>query len=589
MDLLNRACATRDINYILSECKNYNMNKFGLFLATMYSNTEMCDYFQDDMEVYPKESNNITVKLLCNWTTSENIQRLWNKMKPTHIPIEFTDTNPNYWIIINAPPSGEYYIPERTIVFQMEPHMSSHPEQWGEWSSPDASKFFKVFAHGTDYNNIEWHLSTDYNTLMNLSIQKSHVLSTVLSDKYSDPGHIKRVDFVKFIENNIDIDVYGNNKFNYKRYCGALPYHNKDGALFKYKYHFNAENHSITNYFTEKIIDAIMAECLCFYWGCPNITRYIDPRAYIILDLNDIPKSMEIVKNAIENNEWEKRIDIIRSEKNKIINQMNFFTRIYNLINTDNFTVVTGFFNIGRENWTTRYSRSIDVYLKYFENFLKFNVNMVIFIEPEYKQFVENIRKTIDKNTTIVNMNIEDLYMYKYLDRIRSIQSSPEYISKHPNPSAPEVCEPMYNIVVLSKMEMMNKATKLVDANYFIWLDAGYTHGSVNMSEIKWNPTMLFKHRDKLSIMTLRSMSDASDNPVDFFNQYIDVISGGFFSGSCDIIEKVSTYYYELIDEIFQKYNIVDDDQFYNTMLIKKYPDLFNLIPGSWYGAIYFK
>ena len=319
---------TVDTNQILEECKKNNMNNFGLLIATLSGNIDMCTYFQDDQPIDTVENNTIKIQLLCNWTTTYEITQLWKKMLPKDISIEFSN-QPDYWIIINAPPPGAYFVPKQTIVFQMEPHMDQHPEQWGEWANPNPTQFLKVFSHTTDYNNLEWHLSLDHDTLMNGGvIEKYNQLSTVLSDKYNDPGHIKRVDFVKFIENDIDIHVYGSNKFNYKNYHGSLPYHHKDAALLKYKYHFNAENHSIPNYFTEKIVDAIMAECLCFYWGCPNISSYINPLAYIVLDLNDIPGSMEIVRQAIENDEWEKRIDVIRTEKKRILVDMNFFTRI---------------------------------------------------------------------------------------------------------------------------------------------------------------------------------------------------------------------------------------------------------------------
>ena len=47
----------------------------------------------------------------------------------------------------------------------------------------------------------------------------SNILSTVLSDKYTDIGQQRRVDFVKFLETKgMDVDVYGGNKFLWKNY-----------------------------------------------------------------------------------------------------------------------------------------------------------------------------------------------------------------------------------------------------------------------------------------------------------------------------------------------------------------------------------
>lgn len=102
-----------------------------------------------------------------------------------------------------------------------------------------------------------------------------------------------------------------------------------------------AENYALPNYFTEKIIDAILSECLIFYWGCPNITSFLDPRSYIVVDLKQseghlgsaMEKSYELIQTSIKNNEWEKRIEYIRKEKKKILNNYSFFPRIDSLIN----------------------------------------------------------------------------------------------------------------------------------------------------------------------------------------------------------------------------------------------------------------
>jgi hypothetical protein len=44
--------------------------------------------------------------------------------------------------------------------------------------------------------------------------------------------------------------------------------------------------------------------------------------------MDDFEKSFQIMKFAITNNEWEKRIDVIRKEKQKILDYFNFFPTI---------------------------------------------------------------------------------------------------------------------------------------------------------------------------------------------------------------------------------------------------------------------
>lgn len=251
------------------------------------------------------------------------------------------------------------------------------------------------------------------------------------------------------------------------------------------------------------------------------------------------------------------------------------------------FTVVTGFFDIGRGEWDS-YKRNIDEYLRHFKNMLSLKVNMIIFIHSIHFDFVKNIRDNILCKTTIVVLKSSDLYMYQYIDRITEIQNSPNYAIGHPNVRAPEICRPMYNVVTCSKMDLMYKATLFEkNSDYFIWLDAGYTHSTIDLSKLNWNPTRLFEHRDKLCVIALQSLDVAKDDPKDFFLQYIDVLIGGFFGGYRDTILQVRDLYYDLVLEMFD-IGIKDDDQFYNTILAKRHPELFKIFIDNWYGAMLF-
>lgn len=292
----------------------------------------------------------LTVKLLCNWT--EDLANTWEKMSGNgrgywhgnKVNIQLTDSpNPDYWVIINKPNDDEKYEEERTIVFQMEPNMTH--AQWGEWAFPDPNKFLSVNTHASAYNNIEWHLSKSYSDLLNNPIHKmpgcDNILTSVLSDKYHDPGHILRINFAKYIDNAwldgpCTYKVFGTLPI-FRNSIGPLPYHCKDSALFPYKYHFNAENNSIPNYFTEKLVDCILTETLCFYWGCPNISEHIDQRAYVQLDLDDFEQSLGIVQHCMLTDEWSRRIDVIRQEKTRILKTMQFFPRVCRIIGDNRY------------------------------------------------------------------------------------------------------------------------------------------------------------------------------------------------------------------------------------------------------------
>lgn len=294
----------------------------------------------------PASSTNTSTKkkkvlLLCNWATPKGIADQWNRMTKgnyTWNDIEIIWTGqPDYHVILNTPGyTMAPYDPAKTLIFHMEPNMSD-AKLWNRWSNPKG--FMKVFTHETDYANFDWHISKNYNELCeNLdSSLKTEILSTVLSKKYTDPGHMRRIDFVKFLEkNNVKIDVYGNNFWNYKNYKGSLPIYEKDNALIPYKYTFNAENTFKKNYFTEKLIDGILCECLVFYCGCYNIRDFIDEKAYVYLSLENFQKDMETIEKAIKEDWYSQRLPYIRKAKQKILNELQFFPRLERILNAQN-------------------------------------------------------------------------------------------------------------------------------------------------------------------------------------------------------------------------------------------------------------
>lgn len=286
----------------------------------------------------------IKIKLICNWTTSEQISSLWNRMKPSFSKIQLVNDKPDYYVVINHPLylheiNNENNFSTPIIIFNMEPnydiinnvHNNFHnPTLYVTHNYPTDSNTKHII---TMHNNIEWHLSKSYSELCLHQPNKTKLLSAIISNRYIDPGHILRIDFIHYLKNSniVEMDVFGNNSFEFNK--GSLPLYNKDEGLFQYKYHFAAENNSIPNYFTEKIIDAILSESLCFYWGCPNLETWIDPKCFIRLELKDFKHDLEIIKNCIEHDEWSLRIEYIRKEKNKILNDYNFFTTIENIIN----------------------------------------------------------------------------------------------------------------------------------------------------------------------------------------------------------------------------------------------------------------
>ena len=351
-------------------------NTLGFYKSKINDDLEASSYFKNIIDgIYIKNSylekkksekdksvkdKYINIKLLCNWTNSKAFCDEWNHMSQGNNiwnNLKFTDDdNADFFVIINKPLENEYFIPLRTIVFQMEPWCNENYQNWGiktwkKWSKPNPNTFLQVRTHDKYVNNCMWQLNLSWNQLKYNQIvkddTKNNILSSICSSKYFDPGHIKRIDFLHYLEDKLygqtsenqnietksrpfELHIYNeDNVHKFKSYVGKATQHvDKDKGIVPYKYYFMCENNAEYNFVTEKIWEPIITESLVFYWGCPNVYDYIDPQAIVLLDMNDFEKSFQIISDSIQNNLWEQRIDIIRKEKQKILDYYNFYPTV---------------------------------------------------------------------------------------------------------------------------------------------------------------------------------------------------------------------------------------------------------------------
>lgn len=220
----------------------------------------------------------------------------------------------DYMAIFNYP--NDSYPPLRTIGFQCEPKPIREiwPTKFTAW------KDFTIDG-GNYHMPIMWHLPVDYNYLKNDRPEKSKVLSACLTTKQTLEGHRLRYDFAnEYLRQLPYFELYGPAQ-EWASHPSFVCWAPKHETHRPFKYVFNAENFSEPRYFTEKLYDAILTESLCFYWGCPDVEEYIDPETFIRIDITKPQEALETIKSAIENNEWEKRIDAIRAEKHRILDE----------------------------------------------------------------------------------------------------------------------------------------------------------------------------------------------------------------------------------------------------------------------------
>lgn len=103
---------------------------------------------------------------------------------------------------------------------------------------------------------------------------KTRNMSLIASAKRRLPGHRLRHETVDALRRDgVEADILGR---------GYRPIPDKETGLLAYRYSIVVENAREENYFTEKLVDAMLCETVPIYWGAPNIAEFFDPEGMIV-------------------------------------------------------------------------------------------------------------------------------------------------------------------------------------------------------------------------------------------------------------------------------------------------------------------
>lgn len=177
-----------------------------------------------------------------------------------------------------------------------------------------------------NHNANPWFVGKSYDELINQSeIEKSKLISVVSSNKIFTEGHQKRFNFVQKLKEHFgeQIDVFGR---------GINDFDDKWDVLANYKYTIAIENDYCDDWVTEKYFDCIFANSLPLYYGCPNLETYVNKDSFIRIDINDFEKSIKIIDEVINNNEYEKRAKLLQEQKIKSLQTDQFFPWIISIL-----------------------------------------------------------------------------------------------------------------------------------------------------------------------------------------------------------------------------------------------------------------
>lgn len=106
---------------------------------------------------------------------------------------------------------------------------------------------------------------------------------------------------------------------------GVSPINVKAEALDPFKYHVTIENYIGEHPWTEKLSDAFLGMTLPFYYGATNAGDCFSADSFITIDPNNHEKSLAVIKDALETNQYEKRQGTIKELRRLVMEEYNIF------------------------------------------------------------------------------------------------------------------------------------------------------------------------------------------------------------------------------------------------------------------------
>ena len=250
----------------------------------------------------------------------------------------------------------------------------------------------------------------------------------------------------------------------------------------------------------------------------------------------------------------------------------------------NNITLVTGIWNIGRDELKEGWSRPFQHYLDKFSQLLDVDANMIIFGDEELKDFV--FSKRIRENTQFITRPLSWFRDNEFFDMIQKIRTSESWSNqvgwlKESTQARLE----NYNPLVMSKVFLLNDA-KIMDqfnSEYLFWIDGGLTN-TVHPGYFTHDKVLnkLSKHISKFSFVCFPYDAETEIHGFEYNklnsiagDKVTKVARGGFFGGPKDSISEINGIYYSLLKTTLEEGYMGTEESIFSIMCYK-HSDIIN-------------
>ena len=240
-------------------------------------------------------------------------------------------------------------------------------------------------------------------------------------------------------------------------------------------------------------------------------------------------------------------------------------------------TLVTGLWNIKRDELGEGWSRSFEHYLEKFDQLLKVDNNMIIFGDSSLEEFVFQRRS---KDNTLFISRSTDWFKNEFFDKIQKIRTDENWYSQSGWLSeSTQARLEMYNPLVMSKVFLLHDAKIFdpFDSEHMFWIDAGLTN-TVHQGYFTHDKVLdkLPKYINKFSFVCFPY--EANNEIHGFKFSEINNIAGtkvelvgrgGFFGGPKNTISDINSIYYNILQSTLSQDLMGTEESIFSIMVYK--------------------
>jgi len=255
-----------------------------------------------------------------------------------------------------------------------------------------------------------------------------------------------------------------------------------------------------------------------------------------------------------------------------------FNKQIFNK-NDNKVTIVTGLWDIKREELNGRWSRSYKHYLDNFKKLLEMPHNMIIFGEEELRDFVFGVRN--EKNTHFI-IRKKEWFKEEFYEKINKIRTKEEWYNQVEwLGESTQAKLDLYNPIVMSKPYLLNDARILdkFSSTHLFWLDAGIVNTVDNEYFNDHSILQKLKNINKISFLAFHYKAGGEIHGFEYsklkeiaHGEVDKVCRGGFFGGAIDNIPKLVNQYHNLMTNTLNEGYMGTEESLFS-ILIYLYPN----------------